>query len=171
MDKIREIKHRLPLLKAAVQIQEPYQPYMKKEDGYYRWSDIEHMNVDDVADEFENRLADIAPNETCFLCYTSGTVGNPKGVMLTHDNFTFDANAVTRRFDNLEWGNEVFVSYLPLSHVAAQILDVYLSIWVAGTVYFADKDALKGSLVKTLTAARPTRFLGVPRVFEKIQDE
>lgn len=66
---------------------------------------------------------------------------------------------------------EVLISYLPLSHVAAQIVDIYLTTTCAGTIYFADKNALKGTLVNTLQEVKPTRFLAVPRVWEKIHEK
>lgn len=103
--------------------------------------------------------------------FQSGTVGNPKGVMLSHDNVTWNAQALADRLSDIRRGNEVMISYLPLSHIAAQMVDIFLSIFYAVTVYFADKDALKGSLVKTLQEANPTRFLGVPRVYEKIHEK
>ncbi|CAD7086321.1 unnamed protein product [Hermetia illucens] len=170
MEKIRQIRHKLPNLKAAIQIQEPYEPYVQKSDGYYRWSDIEHMNVDGLDQELKNRLENIVINECCCLVYTSGTVGNPKGVMINHDNLTWDARALAKVIPNVTPGNESIISYLPLSHVAAQILDIFLSMVLGATVHFADKDALKGSLVRTMQEAQPTRFMGVPRVFEKIQE-
>lgn len=170
MEKIQSIKDKLPNLKACIQIQEPYAPFMKKEDGYYRWSEIESMNVSDVEDEFKKRLENIAINECCCLVYTSGTVGMPKGVMLSHDNIAFDVRAITKSLERIVVGSEVLVSYLPLSHVAAQTVDIYTMAYVAGCVYFADKDALKGTLVKSLQDARPTRFMGVPRVYEKFQE-
>lgn len=101
----------------------------------------------------------------------SGTVGNPKGVMLNHDNLTWNAYAIGKRLTGIQYGKEVLISYLPLSHVAGQMVDIFLALTFACTVYFADKDALKGTLVKTLQVARPTRFLGVPRVYEKIQEK
>ncbi|XP_065357517.1 very long-chain-fatty-acid--CoA ligase bubblegum [Calliphora vicina] len=170
MEKIHAIKDKLPNLKACIQIQEPYAPFMKKEDGYYRWSEIENMNVSDVEDEFQKRLENIAINECCCLVYTSGTVGMPKGVMLSHDNITFDVRAITKSLERVVAGSEVLVSYLPLSHVAAQTVDIYTMASIAGCIYFADKDALKGTLVKSLQDARPTRFMGVPRVYEKFQE-
>nr|XP_014345329.1 PREDICTED: long-chain-fatty-acid--CoA ligase ACSBG2-like [Latimeria chalumnae] len=66
---------------------------------------------------------------------------------------------------------ESIVSYLPLSHIAAQMLDVWTPIQYSNTTYFADPDALKGSLVVTLQEVRPTVFLGVPRVWEKMQEK
>ncbi|XP_061401770.1 very long-chain-fatty-acid--CoA ligase bubblegum [Musca vetustissima] len=170
MEKIHAIKDKLPNLKAAIQIQEPYAPFMKKEDGYYRWSEIEAMNVSDQDDALKKRLENIAINQCCCLVYTSGTVGMPKGVMLSHDNITFDVRAITKSLERVVAGSEVLVSYLPLSHVAAQTVDIYTICSIAGCIYFADKDALKGTLVKSLQDARPTRFMGVPRVYEKFQE-
>lgn len=174
MEKIRAIKDRLPNLKAVIQTKPPYliqTSHTTKQDGYYRWLEIEEMNTDDVEEEYQNRLDNIVINETCCLVYTSGTVGKPKGVMLSHDNLTWDAYALCHSFGNLVKGKEVIVSYLPLSHVAAQIVDIFATLTYACNVYFADKDALKGSLVKTLAVAKPTRMLGVPRVYEKIQEK
>ncbi|XP_030376838.1 very long-chain-fatty-acid--CoA ligase bubblegum [Scaptodrosophila lebanonensis] len=170
MDKIHSIKDKLPLLKAVIQTQEPYAPYVMKEDGYYRWSEIEAMNVSDVEDEFKRRLENIAINECCCLVYTSGTVGMPKGVMLSHDNIAFDTRAIVKSLERVVAGSEAIVSYLPLSHVAAQTVDIYTAASIACCIWFADKDALKGTLVKSLQDARPTRFMGVPRVYEKFQE-
>ena len=63
------------------------------------------------------------------------------------------------------------VSYLPLSHVAAQLVDIHGPMHMASTTYFAQPDALQGSLVQTLSEVRPTQFLGVPRVWEKIEEK
>ena len=67
--------------------------------------------------------------------------------------------------------NEQAVSYLPLSHIAAQVIDIYLCFYGGATVWFADKSALQGSLVDTMKEVRPTRFIGVPRVYEKIHEK
>lgn len=128
------------------------------------------MNVADVEDQFKTRLENIAINECCCLVYTSGTVGMPKGVMLSHDNITFDVRGIVKAMDRVIVGEEAIVSYLPLSHVAAQTVDIYTCAYVAGCIWFADKDALKGTLVKSLQDGRPTRFMGVPRVYEKFQE-
>lgn len=171
MEKIHEIREKLPHLKAVVQTLPPYAQYVKKADGYWRWNELETMTTDDIEEEYQDRLSQIAANECCCLIYTSGTIGLPKGVMLSHDNFTWDCYSVTIHLSDLQMGKESLVSYLPLSHVAGQTVDIMLPIAIAGTVYFADRDALKGSLVKTLLEAQPTLFLGVPRVFEKIQEK
>lgn len=94
----------------------------------------------------------------------------PKGVLLSHDNITWNTQQVENFFGCAEKARDVFVSYLPLSHVAGQFMDLFLAIYCGATVYFADKNALKGTLIKTIRKARPTRFMGVPRIYEKFQD-
>ena len=89
--------------------------------------------------------------------------------MISNDNVTF----TIRQFSlvlRLRMFGERLVSYLPLSHVAAQLLDIFCAINVGATVYFAQPDALKGSLTTSLKEVRPTLFFGVPRVWEKIEE-
>uniref|UniRef100_A0A6P4FJQ7 long-chain-fatty-acid--CoA ligase n=1 Tax=Drosophila rhopaloa TaxID=1041015 RepID=A0A6P4FJQ7_DRORH len=116
------------------------------------------------------RESRVRANECAMLIFTSGTVGMPKAVMLSHDNIIFDTKSAAAGLQDVQIGKESFVSYLPLSHVAAQIFDVFLGPSHAGCVTFADKDALKGTLIKTFRKARPTKMFGVPRVFEKLQE-
>lgn len=174
MKKVYEIRHKLAHLKAVVQIHSPYSQYVKKSDGYYRWSELEEMSIDDdkeLEDEYQSRLSAVSANECCLLVFTSGTVGNPKGVMMSHDNLIWVTNTSIATFGKIEVGAEVIVSYLPLSHVAAQVLDISAAILSAATVYFADKNAMKGTLMETLKEAQPTLFFTVPRLFEKIHEK
>lgn len=63
------------------------------------------------------------------------------------------------------------VSYLPLSHIAGLCFDVLAHIIGGSELYFARPDALQGTLVETLSWARPTLFFAVPRVWEKFEDK
>lgn len=63
------------------------------------------------------------------------------------------------------------VSFLPLSHVAAQFSDIVSPLDEGCHIYFADPSALQGSLIQTLQEVRPTVFFSVPRVWEKIYDK
>ena len=67
--------------------------------------------------------------------------------------------------------NEMIVSFLPLSHIAALMLDVFLTFYHKGSIGFAKPDALKGSLVESLNKYKPTIFFGVPRVYEKMMEK
>nr|CAD7198611.1 unnamed protein product [Timema douglasi] len=167
LDKILQIRERLPELKAIIQ----YRGTPPDTPGIYSWDDVMKMGQEESDEELEQVLKTIAINECCTLVYTSGTVGNPKAVMLSHDNLTWSAHVVGEYLHVVPGSGEKLVSFLPLSHVAAQCVDIHLALFEAATVYFADKDALKGSLVNTLQEVRPTRFLGVPRVWEKIYEK
>jgi long-chain-fatty-acid--CoA ligase ACSBG len=66
MEKIHAIKDKLPHLKAVIQTLSPYATYVKKTDGFYRWSELEEMRTDDVEEEYQKRLKTIAANECCW---------------------------------------------------------------------------------------------------------
>jgi long-chain-fatty-acid--CoA ligase ACSBG len=68
-----------------------------------------------------------------------------------------------KQYVNCTIGKEHVISYLPMSHVATQLLDIYTTMLSAGTCWFAQPDALKGSLLNTMKEVHPTIFLGVPR--------
>jgi acyl-CoA synthetase (AMP-forming)/AMP-acid ligase II len=98
-----------------------------------------------------------------------GTTGTPKAVMLTHDNITWTCKTMILSGTPRGYldADDIIISYLPLSHIAAQQLDMYMPAITGCQVYFASPDALKGSLAGTLKEVRPTVFFGVPRVWEK----
>ncbi|KAK9522258.1 hypothetical protein VZT92_018735 [Zoarces viviparus] len=167
LDKILQVKDHLPHLKAIVQYKGELQ---QKAPFLYTWAEFMKLG-EDVPDEQLNAVIDsLRPNECCTLIFTSGTTGNPKGCMLSHDNMTWTVHRAASMV-NLKHTEERMVSYLPLSHAAAQLVDIWVSVLCAITIYFAEPDALKGSLVNTLKEARPTCFVGVPRVWEKMQEK
>jgi len=166
LKKILQVWDQLPHLKAVVQ----WSGKFEKKENVYSWTEFMQMGKESTDVELKQRIAQLAPNKCCTLIYTSGTTGNPKGVMLSHDNITFTARAAGKAAQ-LGMAEDRLISYLPLSHIAAQIMDVYASINFAVAIYFAQPDALKGSLGKTMAEVRPTAFLGVPRVWEKMQEK
>jgi len=109
-----------------------------------------------------------AVNQACMLIQTSGTTGPPKGVMLSHDNLTWTTRICMEQYN---WHKERTLSYLPMSHVAGIFIDCYMSIYAGNEVHFSDKEVLKSTLVENLKRVRPTRIVGVPRVWEKIAEK
>ena len=87
--------------------------------------------------------------------------------MLSHDSIYWEAITL---IDFFQAKNEVVVSYLPLSHIGGQMQDIWIGLLSLSTVVFADKNALKGTLVETLKETRPTIFFAVPRVYEKMME-
>merc|ERR1740129_2285357 len=138
--------------------------------GVLSWDELLDIGDGEEDEALETRITGLAPNLCCHLVYTSGTTGPPKGVMLSHDNLTYTSRTLADVYQ-LKDMEERFVSYLPLSHVAANIMDIFMVIQCLGTLYFANKDALKGTLTTTLKEAKPTVFFGVPRVWEKIREK
>jgi long-subunit acyl-CoA synthetase (AMP-forming) len=127
------------------------------------WDDFIASGKDTDERALEARIAAQKPGDACTLIYTSGTTGNPKGVLLSHHNLTWTAKASeTHGFKQ----GDVGVSYLPLSHVAEQMLTIHVPMCVNATVQFAES---LEKMPEALVEARPTFFLGVPRVWEKMQ--
>src|SRR3990172_6202532 len=78
--------------------------------------------------EFDKRLASIKPGDLSTLIYTSGTTGNPKGVMLTNNNFVADAKNVSGEVKDYMGEDDTMLSFLPLSHSLEMTCGYYISI-------------------------------------------
>ena len=109
--------------------------------------------------------ASITPDDVATIIYTSGTTGAPKGVLLTHENISFNALTSFSGLSDYQSGSsgEVAVSFLPLTHIFVRTLH-YGYIATATTVYFTTPDDLS----RDLKRVRPTVFASVPRVIEKV---
>ncbi|XP_007489052.1 long-chain-fatty-acid--CoA ligase ACSBG2 isoform X2 [Monodelphis domestica] len=169
LQKIFQVKDQLPHLKAIIQ----YRGHVLEKQPYiYTWDEFLAIGQCVVDGALEEIISCQKPNQCCTLIYTSGTTGNPKGVMLSHDNITWSSSTATGSLllKSPPDQQEIVVSYLPLSHIAAQMMDLWLPMKIGGITYFAQPDALKGTLPITLREVRPTAFLGVPRVWEKMQE-
>lgn len=116
-------------------------------------------------DEFNKRLASIKPDQVSTLIYTSGTTGNPKGVMLTHNNFVSNATIVHNEVREFITPDDVFLSFLPLSHSLEMTAGYYIPVTVGSKVVFAE-DISK--LMENFQEVRPTIIISVPRIYEKV---
>ncbi len=116
-------------------------------------------------DFIEESIASLKPTDTAVLVYTSGTTGLPKGAMLTHRGLMWAALRLSERhgIDETNW--EV-LCYLPLCHVAERICSTLMQLANGTTVNFGESiDAVASNLREIA----PTGFLGVPRIWEKLQ--
>ena len=111
---------------------------------------------------FERSWRAVGPEDTVSLIYTSGTTGPPKGVTYSHYNILWTMES-SRRL--LRYDQDTLVSYLPLAHVAERFTSQWNGIYVGHEVYLCPDPA---QLLPYLLEARPTVFVGVPRVWEKL---
>ncbi len=112
---------------------------------------------------FDALVRSVEPEDLATLIYTSGTTGEPKGVMLTHGNIASNQNVAAQDvpFD----AADACISFLPLSHITARALDYVMYTVGAQIIYCSQFDKLPQSMKDV----RPTVFVGVPRVYEKIR--
>lgn len=158
-------KDRLPQLEVVVQM--TGKPEADAGRGKVRvlgWDEFLALGDGVTEAELDERIKAQKPDDVCTLIYTSGTTGEPKAVMITHTNVVWTSSALlaTLKLDH----NDVSISYLPLSHVAEQVLTVHGPMAIGSVVYFAESIEKLG---ENLVEVRPTLFMGVPRVWEKIQ--
>ena len=160
--KLLGIRDELPLLKAIVMMRgEP----SAEQSGVYSWKQLLAKGEAEVSDaQLDERIAAQSPDDVCTLIYTSGTTGEPKGVMLSHDNMVWTSYVAA--FSIELSGEMVTLSYLPLSHIAEQILSIYVPAQHRSCTAFAESMEKLGD---NLREVRPHSFVGVPRVWEKIQ--
>lgn len=110
-------------------------------------------------------IDELVPDDVNILVYTSGTTGPPKGAMLTHRNFVYGAYAymVARKMPGKRFEA---VCYLPLCHVAERTYSTVQHLLTGGCVSFAESIDTVASNIREIA---PTFFLGVPRIWEKLQ--
>jgi long-chain acyl-CoA synthetase len=113
---------------------------------------------------FDDLVDATRDEDLAFLIYTSGTTGFPKGAMISHRNVLAEARSAAEA-TGIRAGDSV-VSYLPLCHVAEQILSVYLPLHLGMQVNFAESVR---TIQEDLREIAPSVFLGVPRIWEKLQ--
>jgi long-chain acyl-CoA synthetase len=109
---------------------------------------------------FETRVSD--GRQLATIVYTSGTTGPPRGVMLTHHNILWDADALLQAIPGYQ--EDVYLSFLPLSHALERTVGYYVPIMAGSTVAFARSIQ---DLAEDLQTIRPTMLVAVPRIFER----
>lgn len=115
--------------------------------------------------EFDARIRGIKPGDMATIIYTSGTTGDPKGVMLSHDNFISNVNQLYSVDPELFKEEHTLLSFLPLSHSFERTVGYYSALNAGKKVCFA-QDFSK--ILQNLQEVKPTLIVSVPRLYEKI---
>ncbi|HEY5924615.1 MAG TPA: AMP-binding protein [Kofleriaceae bacterium] len=129
------------------------------------WEDFLSRGKGLVAREpdFDAKLAELDPAQPSMVVYTSGTTGPPKGAMISSKNVLEVSAAFNKQMGFSE--DDTILSYLPLCHVAEKILSLFLPLSTGAVVHFGE--ALE-TVQADLREVSPTIFLGVPRIWEKM---
>ena len=163
MDKILEVKPKLPALREIVLFDDASQ----LPDGVASLNEAyregrEYANKED----FDKRLPPIGIDDLATIIYTSGTTGPPKGVMLTHHNFVSNVNQLQAVDPDFLKPGHTFLSFLPLAHSLERTVGYYSPIFLGGhKVAFAESTE---KLLENFQEIRPTFLVSVPRIYEKV---
>ncbi len=142
--------------------------------GAYTPEGVQELTVSDLIREGEGVLGQdadavkrlrlrVEATDLATIIYTSGTTGKPKGVMLSHENISSNALAAFSDIPTLRRGQEVVLSFLPLTHVFARTLHYGYLAWGAA-VYFTTPERVR----EHVKEVKPTAFATVPRVLERV---
>ena len=163
LHKLLKVKQRLPLLRHIICFdcpQPPPDPMVVPLDEVMRrgaeWA------RERGASALDERVAMLRPGDIASIIYTSGTTGEPKGVMLTHDNFLSNVQASLAALPTGE--RDLALNFLPLSHIFARTCDHYLMMAAGATMAFAET---VDTVARDMFEVRPTVMTGVPRLYEK----
>lgn len=154
----------LPALKRIVVVDAEALPF--GDDRFVSWDSVMARGRSRHAEDesvFESMWQSISPDDPVAMMYTSGTTGDPKGVVLSHRNAFYEAVAIDVLVPTPDHGPSI--AYLPLAHIAERELSIYRAAYKAGHVIVCpDPAGVVGALINT----RPPSFFGVPRVWEKL---
>lgn len=135
-------------------ISQDHIPYCGTEDWLATGNDVESLPGNPRADDL------------AAIVYTSGTTGRPKGVMLSHRNVVANVHQMLQVLPITE--NDVFLSFLPLSHTFERTASYYAGVWTGACLVFSRG---ANQIMEDLQEVNPTVMCSVPRVFERIHNQ
>jgi long-chain acyl-CoA synthetase len=161
LDKLRSIRGDLPALRGVV----VFDDAAAGEDAI-AWAGFRQRGravLPRLQGELDRREEALGPDDLATVMYTSGTTGNPKGVMLTHGNLV--SNTLASLAVQPHDPEDVILSWLPYTHIYARTVDHYLCMAAGVTLAIAESAE---KLVENLAEVEPTHMASVPRFYEKV---
>jgi long-chain acyl-CoA synthetase len=157
LEKIRAVRDQLPKLESVISV-EPIDA-----DDVITFEQLRETGRARSDDDFERRIAGVAPTDVATYIYTSGTTGPPKGCVIDHANWRNMLDMIESQGTLVE--REVSYLFLPLAHAFARLIEL-AAIDVGATIAYWERDPQK--IIPNLMEVKPTYFPSVPRIFEKI---
>lgn len=171
--KIIKIANNCPGLQRIIPVFEDYQKYLPETTlnaGVISFKNLIEEGkkiVGDYKKQIEIAREAILPSNLTSLIYTSGTTGTPKGVMLTHSNFVQNVKVCLQQIPVIN-KDDLFLSFLPLSHVFERTATYHVCCAVGSKIAFAQSLEL---LAKNMAEVKPSVMSCVPRLLERIHDK
>ncbi|KAF0138958.1 MAG: AMP-dependent synthetase and ligase, partial [Rhodospirillaceae bacterium] len=134
--------------------------------GALRWTDAVAEGQGSQGDNRPDTLAAVGRDDTACIIYTSGTGGIPKGVMLSHRAILFNCMGACDVLNGLGLAEEVFLSFLPLSHSYEHTAGQFFPLSIGAQIYYAEGI---DRLAANLQEVRPTLMTAVPRLYELLR--
>nr|XP_021146937.1 long-chain-fatty-acid--CoA ligase 5 isoform X2 [Columba livia] len=162
-------KEKMPCLKTII-LMDLFDKELKDRGDKVR---VEIIALREVEELGRNNIAEPVPpkpEDLCIVCFTSGTTGNPKGAMLTHENVVSNVAAFLRCTENTTevTSSDVSISYLPLAHMFERVVQAVIYSCGGRVGFFQGDIKLLTDDMKTL---KPTLFPVVPRLLNRIYDK
>jgi long-chain acyl-CoA synthetase len=161
--KVQKVRGRLPALRFVLTMD----PLKVPSTDAQQWAHVVRDELSRAADcvaSFRARALEARPEDAATLLYTSGTLGEPKGVILTHSNIVSNVRGCGPLF--ALGPRDVAFSFLPLSHVFERMLDYFCFRQGVSIAYAESMEAMPRNLLEV----RPTLMAVVPRILERIHD-
>jgi len=168
MERVLKFISTTPKIRFVIQIEEFASPAEEKECRAALPAEVKLFTYKSLLELGSKNIVEDDPpsrDDLASILYTSGTTGFPKGVMLTHGNLVSAAGAALRAVPTKE--DDVHISYLPMAHIYERLCG-FSGLLAGGSAGFYSGDVKQ--LVDDIQALRPTIFVGVPRVFQKVYD-
>ena len=129
------------------------------------FEEVEKAGQENPSEDWEEGWRSLGRNDAATVIYTSGTTGLPKGVVLTHGNILSNLEGVMGALPMRE--DDIYLSFLPLSHVFERTSGQFLALSMGSTTYYAESIE---KVPDNLREVKPTVMLSVPRLYEKMYD-
>lgn len=170
--KVLKIANNCPLLQYILPAFDDYQKFTEKLElnakvvGFKDVIEQGKVLITEYSQAINNSRAAVQPTDLSCLIYTSGTTGTPKGVMLSHYNLVENCRTSLIQLPIIE-NTDMFLSFLPLSHVFERTATYYICLTMGCQIAFAQSLDL---LARNMAEVKPTVMCCVPRLLERIHD-
>ncbi len=163
-EKLLAVRDQLPLLEYVFSFERFHFQRELPVMTIYQLAEIPSPATTAERTEILEGLREVDPEDPATIIYTSGTTGRPKGVVLTHRNILMDAWLGIKKINDIR-EDDLFLSFLPLSHAFERTCGYYCAIMTGSTIAYAESIE---KVPENLKEVRPTLMVSVPRLFEKV---